>query len=116
MNGHIEVIRILVNHEGINLNLQGSSGSTALHLSCDWGHQRVIRLLLEKGADPTIALNNGRTPLDIARLHHEQECIALLEVRIQNMDNFVNALCTHQSFLSHILGCPISTDSRPAVA
>ena len=42
----------------------------------------MTRLLLQHGADPTIPLENGTTPLAAARKKGHEDCIALLEVRI----------------------------------
>ena len=41
----------------------------------------MVRLLLEAGADPTIATNDGMTPMDIARRYGHDICVELLEVR-----------------------------------
>ena len=35
------------------------AGSTALHRSCYWGQVEVVRLLLERGADPNAAMRDG---------------------------------------------------------
>ncbi len=40
-----------------------SAGYTPLHYACQSGHIGAVRLLLEAGADPNIAKNNGATPI-----------------------------------------------------
>ena len=37
-----------------------------LHLACHYDHPNVANLLLEKGASPHLASQNGHTPLHIA--------------------------------------------------
>src|SRR5262249_26650449 len=45
---------------------QGTDGgrATALHYAAQAGFARTVALLIEHGADPTAADDNGRTPLD----------------------------------------------------
>ena len=41
----------------------------------------MIRLLLTYGADPGLTMNNGQTPVDLARAKGHQEAAALLQGR-----------------------------------
>jgi ankyrin repeat protein len=89
--GHLEVVRLLLNRPGARatINLRDCFGRTALWGACDWGHAGVLRALLESGADPTIAHNEGTTPMAIAKqsipflteAEGRRECVAALEVR-----------------------------------
>jgi ankyrin repeat protein len=40
-----------------------TAGYTPMHYACQTGHIGAVRLLLEAGADPNIAKNNGATPI-----------------------------------------------------
>jgi uncharacterized protein len=63
--GHVKVIRCLLD-KGAAINERcDMSGATALWFSCsgDGEDARTVRLLLERGADPTIADHLCRTPL-----------------------------------------------------
>jgi ankyrin repeat protein len=43
------------------------------------GHEAVVSLLLEKGADPTISDENGRIRLQIAQEENKQNFVAVFE-------------------------------------
>ncbi len=53
--------------------------STALHMAVRHGYLRVLRFLLERGADPTLKDGNGMTALDLARKQGSAPLIAALE-------------------------------------
>jgi uncharacterized protein len=48
------------------INERDDIGDTALWLACYEGRLTLVRLLLESGADPTIATKGGETPLMVA--------------------------------------------------
>lgn len=53
---------------GVSLDVRhGPEQRTALHMAVRNGYVRVLRLLLERGADPAIRDANGMTALDLAR-------------------------------------------------
>jgi hypothetical protein len=62
-----------------------AAGSTALHIACqsatDTDKTRIVELLLEAGADPTLKNEHGQTPLDLLRLRNpgNHAAITLLE-------------------------------------
>ena len=51
---------------GADVNRQGEGGSTALHSAAQNGDEELIRLLLERGADPGLASADGRRAADFA--------------------------------------------------
>mmetsp|Transcript_42480 Transcript_42480/g.73910 ORF Transcript_42480/g.73910 Transcript_42480/m.73910 type:complete len:113 (-) Transcript_42480:377-715(-) len=51
---------------GVNINYQGASGRTALHLAVQKGDYQFIRYLLKKGADVHIRDMRGLAPEDYA--------------------------------------------------
>lgn len=57
-------------------------GATALHLAAQYGNLRCLRLLLERGGDPTLvdALHGG-TPRDWAEFGGQREAVELLRDR-----------------------------------
>jgi hypothetical protein len=62
---------------------------TALHKACRYGRGEIVKALLESGADPTIANNEGTTPMASAKQGigplndaESRECVALLEVSL----------------------------------
>jgi ankyrin repeat protein len=57
-----------------------AQGLTALCAAAHRGQVDAVRVLLEAGADPNRATNNGLTPLAFARAYtHEEAVLALME-------------------------------------
>lgn len=79
--GHHHVVRCLLSHQpAIPLNVQNNEGRTALWGACATGEREVVRMLLEAGADPSVADSRGRTPLYIAKSFAQNQCVLLLQV------------------------------------
>ena len=77
-SGHIEVVRVLLRAPAIEVNHMTKSAITALAMACAKGHQDVVTLLLEKGADPNIAHDNGIAPLHTACLRGRTDIVKIL--------------------------------------
>ncbi len=60
-----------------DVNLQADNGRTAL-INASWGHEGIVRLLLEGGADVNLQANNGRTALIEASLKGHEGIVRLL--------------------------------------
>jgi len=56
------ITELLLNASGIEIDAQNSVGQTPLHVACARGNWSVVRLLLNKGANPNIADRRGFTP------------------------------------------------------
>jgi ankyrin repeat protein len=80
-NGHLEVVRFLLGLPSAKatINHSDNQGKTAWH-ACYWGCWGAVRALLESGADPTIASNNGITPRATASAEGRRKCVAALKV------------------------------------
>ena len=65
--GHVDVVRQLLNHSDIQVNLAGHDGRTPLHVACQMGDVDVVRQLLSH-ADIQVNLTHqgGGTPLYVA--------------------------------------------------
>jgi uncharacterized protein len=94
--GHLEIVRLLLAHPSAKatINRRDMMGTTAYVGGLLQAAVRVVvRALLEGGADPTIARNNGTTPVAIVKQINDlrypvtaegrRECVAALEVRYQ---------------------------------
>lgn len=88
--GHAEVLRVLLRHSTAAIDDRyGWRLRTPLHVSCrdgGWRHEAIVPALLAAGADPTIADEEGQTPLSLAREacsrgHFSMQAMALLQVR-----------------------------------
>ena len=67
--------------KGVNPNERHHlTGDTPLHtaVSCEDPDARIVRLLLEHGADPNARDRNGRTPLHYAAIYGHYEIVKLL--------------------------------------
>ncbi|WP_374020894.1 ankyrin repeat domain-containing protein [Paenibacillus thiaminolyticus] len=81
--GHIAVVEELLTHSDVDVNHINNLGWTALLeaiILSDGGatHQRIVKLLLDHGADPRIADKDGVTPLAHAAKRRYREIEKLL--------------------------------------
>ena len=81
VNGHVEVVRALLEHPGIAVNATNNYGGTALVYAAYWDHVEVVRALLQQQAIAVNAADNeGRTALMGAAYWARVEVVrALLE-------------------------------------
>jgi len=64
IRGHLEVVKLLLAHPNINVNLKDNDGQTLFLLGCLNGHVLVVRVLLkDPRVDVTLEDCNDRTPL-----------------------------------------------------
>jgi hypothetical protein len=59
------IVEYLVNTHRQDVHSRAFGESTALHVASRRGHAEVVRILLERGADPTAQDKDGRTPLHL---------------------------------------------------
>lgn len=52
--GQEEVVKLLIEH-GASVNVQSQSGFTPLYMAAQENHERVVRFLLNHGANQTLA-------------------------------------------------------------
>ncbi|XP_077060773.1 ankyrin repeat and SAM domain-containing protein 1A isoform X4 [Siphateles boraxobius] len=60
------------------INAKNNDNETPLHCAAQYGHTRVVQLLLEELTDPTMRNNKFETPLDLAALYGRLEVVKLL--------------------------------------
>ncbi len=46
---HPDVVKILTQHDGIDVNVQDTSNYTPLHLACWYGHLKCVQVLMASG-------------------------------------------------------------------
>ena len=79
--GLLEVVRIILDTEkGLDINtLGGRVHATALHVAVYRDHINVVRLLLERGAEPNIPNDIGESPVYWAHVNRNRDMQALLK-------------------------------------
>ncbi|TEY16074.1 hypothetical protein BOTCAL_2495g00010 [Botryotinia calthae] len=66
-NGHIEVVRLLLETKSVNVNATSVSGRSSIFRAAANGYEEIVRLLLNAGADPTFIDTNGDTALLVSK-------------------------------------------------
>lgn len=79
--GYNQIVRLLLQHGGSDVDMRDLQGRTALHFACENGKAGATQLLLDWGADPFLEDKDGRSALDVARMWGQQDCSQVLEVR-----------------------------------
>lgn len=63
----------------LNLNFFNLDGYTPLHIVCKVGHNEILQLLLQRGAQCNVVdKRHGRSPLQVAAMHGHHACVATL--------------------------------------
>ena len=78
-HNHPLLIQRLVEEHGANLHAADLGGLTALHVAAEKGHSEAVSMLLRCKANTSLQDSIGYTPLDWAKLKHNQACIQLLQ-------------------------------------
>ncbi|KAH9181863.1 hypothetical protein AeNC1_016161, partial [Aphanomyces euteiches] len=66
VSGHLAIVQMLLQHGGVDVNLQTSKGETALHLATNFEYADIVETLLSYGSDHIITSKAGHKALDIA--------------------------------------------------
>jgi ankyrin repeat protein len=84
-HGTLEIVRELLDRD-VDPNQQDNWGETALMMATMRHETDIVRLLLERGADPTIANFSDITAIDIARKTGLPELIEILNINPSTVD------------------------------
>jgi ankyrin repeat protein len=81
-NGFYEIAEELVSKKA-DVNRQQKSGMTPLMLAANYGHDRIVSLLLKKGVDMTTKASGGRafgkTALDLSKENNHTKVSGCIE-------------------------------------
>lgn len=80
-NGHFRAVQILLDTRLVNVNSQSISSRPPLFGATAGGHQIIIELLLQFGADPTLVDVDGNTPLSIPKQYGYYQIAKILTSR-----------------------------------
>ena len=76
------MVETLLQVEGIDLNALGEFDQTPLHRAVIMGNLKIIKLLIENGADPYMVDEKNESPLDYAKDEDNQMIIKYLDEKI----------------------------------
>lgn len=82
--GHVEVVRLLLGEENLNIGPTDKLWRTPLYYAAERGHEAIVSLLLDAGDDSIDSSDiNGKTPRWIARAHGHHRIEELFNSRRQ---------------------------------
>jgi len=77
--GHNNMVAYLIKECKLDLNVRDNYGDTPLHDAAKFGHETIVRLLLEGGADRSVKNKEGKDPLAVALEHEKAKVVELLK-------------------------------------
>ncbi len=78
--GHTEIVAYLLNKVAdVNPRCAADGNGTPLHTACAYGRKDCVRVLLDNGANINAQDDEGRKPVDFARMYGHEDIIALLK-------------------------------------
>ncbi|RYO79133.1 hypothetical protein DL763_009400 [Monosporascus cannonballus] len=73
-----ELVNTLISTGKVDIDRRDPCGRTALYWAVDYGHAPVVKALLQEGADPESASNEGKTPAMLARTYGRDDILDVL--------------------------------------
>ncbi|KAL2827463.1 ankyrin repeat-containing domain protein [Aspergillus pseudoustus] len=116
--GDLTRVNALLDSNAHDPNTTDATGSTPLHAAAKAGHWSICRLLLERGALPTIQNGHDSLPLHLAAKHGHLEVVRLLlecdaKSKVQNRPLYYAAERGYTEIVRLLLERGASTSSAP---
>jgi len=101
-----------------SINLVNCHGQNLAHLCTQLGYHRLLVTVVESGADIYAKDANGWTPMDFARLHHNEDAVDILEGDWEeNIENIISTGSPSIDPLSRFIpGCVLAIQMIKSVA
>lgn len=77
--GHNNMVEYLVKECKLSPDTRDNYGDTPLHDAAKFGHVKIVKILLEGGADKTIKNNEGKDAITLALEHEKPQVVELLK-------------------------------------
>lgn len=85
-SGHEDLVKLLIETDGVDVDPQGEDGNTPLSLAASRGHEGVVKLLLNSGRVDIDSQNHyGWTPLSLAKRYRREGVLKLLREKKKEM-------------------------------
>ncbi len=97
LNGHRDIVELLLSLQAINIDQKGDEGMTALHLACRKGNLEVVQLLLDFNANLEACTRHGMTALHLA----SKRGYATIAEMLLKQGARVNAMCKENNTPLH---------------
>jgi ankyrin repeat protein len=72
------VVKVLLATSAVNVNVQSTARQSPLFWAAARGRSKVIRLLLDYGAEPNYTDKDGRSLLSVAQFYYQNTVVAIL--------------------------------------
>ena len=85
--GRTDIVKFLIdNGADVDAPCPSNSNGTPLHTACAYGRTESVVLLLANGADIKARDDEGRAPIDFARMYGHEHIVSMLEERSAGQD------------------------------
>lgn len=78
----VAVVRLLLEHHAY-IDAESPNRSTPLMMAAHYGHPRVVRLLLEEGADPLLKNEQGLSAIDFAHRANRADAVEAIAAAVR---------------------------------